>query len=223
MNLSIFIASLAITSSMLFCASSSPADHTLANFGIDTSPKTEWTTDSVIASTVAYNIGAGHNLCAYYEQLSDHTVYEWQTQNAHNFGFAFVPTIGTAEPLQVSKETFLAAPADETNYFHVKESTWLNIPGRAMQILAYAYANPARLYQFLFLCPDHELQYEITTELNAPTSKRSTVAVAAQSLRMRMPGTTFVLFDVVAYCEEVLGISRHDSPPKPRQVFSNSF
>lgn len=214
MKLSIYMAALLAITCNMHCADD-------INTTIQTSVSSAWTQNPQLADTIAYNIGADHNLCAYYEQSSEYTTHAWQTNADKFFGFAFVPSAGTTEPLQVSKEIFLAACKEKTNYFHIKESTSLHTPGRITSIGAYAYANPARPYQFLLLCSNRDLQHQMTTELNA-SIEPSTLAAAAQILRTRMPDTTFVLFDTIAYNTIVLGLARPDFSLKPIFSFSKS-
>lgn len=229
MHLSIYILSLAITCNMLFCASSSELQafdtfdvvQRKSKIGKKMTPQPEWTTNPAIADTVTYNIGATHNLCAYHLRSSEHTIYPWRQDESDHFGFAFLPSTEKVKPLKVSQQAFSDALAAKSNHFHVKESTSLHMPQLAAGVFSYAYSSPACPGRFVFLCPVDVLQERITTELNE-SKKIVTLAAATKYVYSLMPRTTFVLFDVFAYCENVLGVSRPDFTQKTR-LLSNSL
>lgn len=185
----------------IFCAadsSSSPVEKTLQQ---------AWTTDPVLASTIAYNIGADYNLCAYHKKSSEHIMYPWREDECEQFGFALVPTTKPVKPLRVNEEAFLAAQTAAYNFFQITENSILTSPVLATTAVAYAFSNPHKARKYLLLCSDEKIENKIIAELEAHPDWMLTFEDAVRHVRVKLPSSTFVLFDVATYCAKVLSIS----------------
>lgn len=218
MKLSMFMASVFIIANSTHCAAFT--ENSSSNDLDNNATKTAWTSNPIIAGTIAYNIGANYRLCAYHEQSPEHKIYTWLTET-DDFGFAFVPTTGTTEPLsellQVSKEAFLAAQTAGRKFFQMRESCSLSTPVLSTTALAYAFCTPHKPRRYLFLCTDEKVQKQITAEFEAYADRVPTLEDAARHLRLRLPLSSYVLFDVAAYCRKVFDVS-HKAASQTRSI-----
>lgn len=174
---------LAFTSN-IYCASSSH---------INKAQQPAWTTDPVLASTVAYNIGY-RPIIAYHE-TAPYVLHQKRQGDADNFGF-IISRKEQAPALYVSKTEFEQA-FGRSGRFEVRDSIFLE---DHEQTTVWNYINSSKS-NFLLLTIDEVIPVVVDSAL-----KMHTLAAAAQHLRTYMPELTFVLFDVTEYHRKKLGV-----------------
>jgi hypothetical protein len=165
----------------------------------------KWTANPNLKQTVAYQIGSdGYGIQAYHTVTNIWDTFAGRAGETDSFGFVITQNPAAVVTAGIFKQFLKPTVAS----FEIKENHFLTINGSPLTpVIPYARANPLR--KFIFLCADVKKNNEIDYLLKEQVPTLCTLTAAASFLRVRIPTTTFVLFDIIDYCKTVLGTDSH--------------
>lgn len=215
-SLSFATLTLLACTTQLFCADSSdrwPAlddDDTKGTWLIDPTQELTWLKGTPgIENTVAYHLGMNSDWVLHtYKEISSPGT---SGPASSNFGIAIVhEPIDTSAPdwrtkslpsLQiVGSQEF--KETTKQSFFEIKQDQHLNVNNRlSTYVAAFAFANPAVTYRYLFLCSDRDEETKVQGLLSEQAKTVNSVFAALQLIYPNVCSTsTYILFDAAGYC-----------------------
>lgn len=189
-SISIMCATLIASTASIYAASEGPS----------------WTSDKLLLQTIAYTIGHdGFTIAIYGNQTLSPNAHPLNNNITKNFGFALMPGKADIPSGHYTESAFIQdiITKPDAMYFHIDKDTTLTTEQEIMSVSEYTYAL-ASARRFLLLCPYEERRKYMSGELENNRDTLTTIAMVAAFLRTRMPESTFVVYDIGRYTDDII-------------------